>query len=204
MSGITNQSCKMCRREGVSVCGRSSCAVKRRPTPPGVHGPKGFGKPTGYGLQLREKQKVKRTYGLRERQFHNYYVEAIAKKGDTGQILSTMLETRLDAMLVRAGFGRTHAQARQFVGHGLVMVDGKKVDIPSYRVRPGQVVAFKRRGGELPKGVKIVLESMGKANPPEWLAVKNAEASIAVVRLPKKEELPIEFNMRSIVEFYSR
>ncbi len=205
MASPYHVTCKMCRREGVSVCGRAKCAVKRRPSPPGVHGPNGYGKLTPYGQQLREKQKVKRSYGLRERQIRHYYDVAIASKGNTGILLSQALELRLDTVVVRAGFALTQFQSRQLVNHGHVTVNGKRVDIPSYHIAPGDVIGFKRKAnGEYAKGVGDLIAARSDKGVPGWIAVDPQKMEITVVRLPEGVELPPQFNMRSIVEFYSR
>ncbi|HWR00102.1 MAG TPA: 30S ribosomal protein S4, partial [Candidatus Methylomirabilis sp.] len=125
-------SCRICRREGMSLCGREKCAYKRRPYPPGVHGPTGRNRPTDFGKQLREKQKAKRLYGLGERQFSNLFKAATRKKGNTGEFFVESLEMRLDNVVFRAGFAKNRAAARQLVGHAHFDVNGRKVNIPSY------------------------------------------------------------------------
>src|SRR3990167_5315518 len=132
--------CKLCRREGVSLCGRENCAFKRRPFPPGAHGPdQSKRKPrlSSYGTQLREKQKAKRLYNVLERQFRKYFEAASRKKGNTATYLVQLLETRLDNVVYRLGFALTRRQARQMVSHGFMTVNGENVNIPSYQVRPG-------------------------------------------------------------------
>ncbi len=195
----------MCRREGMSLCGRVKCAVKRRPSPPGIHGPNGYGKLTPYGTQLREKQKVKRSYGLRERQIQRYYDLAIASKGNTGTLMGQALELRVDSVMVRAGYAQTQFQARQIVGHGHVTVNGKRVDVPSYQAKPGDVIGLKRKSnGEIPVGVKAIVEQRSDRTPPQWIAFNNQTLEATIVRRPEANEIPPQFNMRSIVEFYSR
>ena len=198
--------CKMCRREGISVCGRDRCAAKRRNQPPGIHGSKGFGKLTPYGAQLREKQKVKRSYGLRERQFRGYYAKAIARRGNTGEMMGRALEMRLDTVVARAGFASTQFQARQLVGHGHITVNGRRVDVPSYETRPGDVVAIRKKGNDaIPAGIEAVISSnKQRRSLSGWLARDDQSFQATVVRAPEAGELPPEFNLRTIVEFYSR
>lgn len=195
--------CKMCRREGVSVCGREKCALKRRPFPPGVHGPTSRTRPTGYGIQLREKQKAKRMYGVTERQFRRYFDDAAKKRGDTGVFLVRILESRLDNVVYRLGLAKTRSQARQVVGHGHVTVDGKKVDIPSFQVRPGMTVGI--RASSADSGYfKAVREKLGKQDVPGWLKLEAGEMKGTVLSLPEGQDLSQPFEPKLIVEFYSR
>ena len=141
MAKLLNSKCKKCRREGVKLflkgerCLSPKCPILKRNYPPGVHGPKGRKRTTEYGTQLREKQKAKRIYGINERQFRNYYRKAISKKGDTGQILQQLLQMRFDNVIYLLRLARSRVQARQMVGHGLFLVNGKKVNIPSYQLK---------------------------------------------------------------------
>ena len=195
--------CKLCRREGVSLCGREKCAVKKRPFPPGVHGPTAHRRPTGYGIQLREKQKAKRLYGVNERQFRRYFDDASRKRGDTGEFLVRTLELRLDNVLFRLGFAKTRSQARQFVGHGHVTVNDKKVDIPSYPVRPGQRIGLCDRSKLLPAFVNM-RDALEKHRAPSWLTLDASTLSGTVLTHPADEELQQIFDPKLIVEFYSR
>jgi small subunit ribosomal protein S4 len=200
-------SCKICRREGVSLCGREKCAVKRRPFAPGVHGPaqaRMRPRMSSYGLQLREKQKAKRLYGILERQFRKYFEHAIRKKGNTANFLVQMLEMRLDNVVYRLGFAATRRQARQFVGHGFVLVNGKPVNIPSYTVRVGDVISVKDNKRE--KGiVKQLQDRLAKsAETPRWVSLDAAALSGKVTAVPEGEDLRQVFDPRLIVEFYSR
>ncbi|MBI5135585.1 30S ribosomal protein S4 [Candidatus Uhrbacteria bacterium] len=205
MASVYRVTCKMCRREGVSLCGRVKCAVKRRPSPPGIHGPNGYGKLTPYGTQLREKQKVKRSYGLRERQMRRYYDIAIGIKGNTGTLMGQALELRLDSVVVRSGYAQTQFQARQIVSHGHITVNGKRVDVPSYQTKPGDVIGLKRNGsGQVPTGIKSIADQRSDRALPQWIAINNQTLEATIVRRPEANEMPPQFNIRSIVEFYSR
>lgn len=206
MGKTLKTTCKMCRREGVSLCGREKCAVKRRPFPPGVHGPaQSMRKPhlSSYGLQLREKQKAKRLYNVMERQFRTYFEEASRVKGNTTTRLVQILELRLDNVVYRLGFAKTRRQARQMVGHGFFLVNGKSVDIPSYRVRVGEVISFKenKRAKGLLQGMD---ERVAKHEPPKWLSVDAGALSGKVTAMPEGEDLRSVFDPTMIVEFYSR
>jgi small subunit ribosomal protein S4 len=196
---------KISRREGIAVSDRTAHAkaLVRRPYPPGVHGPTGRNRLTDYGKQLREKQKAKRIYGLNERQFSNLFKEAVRKRGNSGDTLVQLLETRLDNVVYRAGFAKTRAQARQAVSHAHFMVNGKKVNIPSYRVRAGEMISLRenKRG----KGLwKLVDEAMGKQQAVSWLAIQPKELTVKVTGVPSGEELKQPFDQKMIVEFYSR
>lgn len=204
-----NSTCKLCRREGVSLCGREKCALKRRAFPPGVHGPSqarqgGRNRTSSYGLQLREKQKAKRLYGILERQFRRYFEQASKKKGNTAEFLVQMLEQRLDNVVYRLGLAATRRQARQMVGHGFVTVNGACVNIPSYEVRVGDVVAVKENKRQ--KGlIKQTEERLTKKNEtPRWLTLDAATITGKVTSVPAGEDLRQVFDPRLIVEFYSR
>lgn len=191
-----------CRRYGVKLCDSAKCPVVRRPYPPGQHGPKGTSRLSEYGIQLAEKQKAKAIYGLLERQFENYFKKAKTKKGDTGQILLQNLERRLDNVVFRLGFAATHSQARQFVGHGLITVNGKRVTIPSYSVRPKEVVGVTSK----PKFRAAVAERLkGKHEAvPSWLTLDADAQTATVTRLPEATDVQQPLNMQLIVEHYSR
>ena len=197
---------KLARREGVDLelksPGTSAHAqlLRRLNIPPGVHGPKGRKKLSEYGKQLREKQKLKRLYGILERQLKNYYKRAIKIKGDTGLILLRFLEKRLDNVVYRLGFAPTRAAARQLVSHGHIRVDGKKVDIPSYQVRPGEVISIREKSLNIPIIKKMLAEK--NVSIPGWLERK-AHAG-KVLREPEREEIGDLIDESLIVEFYSR
>lgn len=195
--------CKMCRREGVSLCGREKCALKRRPYAPGVHGPTGRIRMTEYGKQLREKQKAKRLYGVSEEQFRNYYKKSLKMKGNTGEMLVRMLEMRLDNAVFRAGFVKSRPAARQAVSHAQFDVNGKRVDVASYAVRPGDVISVretKRNKGPW----KQLAESAQAAQAPSWLSVDAKDLKTKVTSTPSGEELKQVFDPKLIIEFYSR
>lgn len=198
-------SAKQSRREGIPLSDRASHAraLARRPYPPGVHGPSGGGRMTDYGKQLREKQKARHIYGLNERQFRNLFKEAVAKKGNSGQTLIQLLETRLDNTVYRAGFVKTRAAARQAVSHAHFNVNGKKVNVPSYRVRPGEVISLReiKRQKGVWKGVEEVLI---KKEVPSWIALDAKDLSAKIAAVPSGTELQQPFDPKSIVEFYSR
>lgn len=201
--------CKKCRREGEKLnlkgdkCLGPKCPMTRRPFAPGQHGPTARVRMTPYGLQLREKQKAKRIYGLMERQFENYFTKAASKKGDTGVFLKQYLELRLDNVVYRLGFAKSRVQARQMVGHGLFTVNGKKVDIPSFQVRAGDLIAvYAPKAGK--KIFAEIKDKLAKHQAPGWLSVDAAAATGKVLNVPKAEELDKSFNASQIVEFYSR
>ncbi len=199
--------CSRCRREGTKLflkgdkCFTAKCPAVRRNYPPGAHGPKGRPRSTEFGQQLREKQKAKKIYGILERQFSNYYKKAMKKTGDTGEFISQMLEMRLDNVIFRAGFAKSRAMARQMVSHGFILVNNKKVDIPSYQVRAKEEITIKPKKA----GSKIFanLNLEGKQFP-SWLFVEPKEMKIKIVSKPKLSEIEQTFNPRLIVEFYSR
>ncbi|MDP3762677.1 MAG: 30S ribosomal protein S4 [bacterium] len=203
-------SCKICRRLGRSVCGREKCAFRRKPYPPGVHGRsrirgRGRGGSTEYGGQLREKQKLKFLYGLREAQFKNYVRQAERAKGQAGPELLKILETRLDSIVFRLGFAGSRSAARQFVTHGHVMVNGRRVSFPSFRVKNGDTVKIRPQSSG--KGMFRDLELyLKKYNPPPWLALdrENREGKLLGQVDAADPSLPADINLSAIVEFYSR
>ena len=202
--------CRLCRREGQKLflkglrCFTEKCAIEKRNFIPGQHGQSRRAKVAGYGLQLREKQKVKRTYGLLERQFRSYFEKALRVKGPTGENLIIMLERRLDNVVNRAGFAGSHAQARQFILHGHVLVNGKKVNIPSYLVKVGDEIAMKDKMRQN----AMVLEARNVAqsqNSVPWLETNREELKSKIVALPKRDDVRnTSFNEQLIVELYSK
>ncbi len=201
--------CRQCRREGEKLflkgekCFTDKCAVERRSYAPGQHGQKSGQRLSGYGVQLREKQKIRRTYGVLERQFRKIYAEADRRKGQTGENLLQLLESRLDTVAYRMGFGASRAEARQLVRHNGVLVNGKRVNIPSYDVRPGDTVelAEKTRGH---LRVKAALDAAESRGFPEWIEV-DAKAGKGVFKAyPARTELPATINESLVVELYSR
>lgn len=208
MARYTDSVCRLCRREGLKLflkgerCYTDKCAIERRNYPPGEHG-QGRTKFSEYAIQLREKQKVRRMYGLMERQFRRYFHLAEAGKGVTGELLLLLLEQRLDNMTYRMGFATSRAEARQLVRHGHFLVDGRKVDIPSYLLRPGQVVSVVERS----RSVTRILEAMEQAERrgvPDWLEVQREAFSARVKTLPTRAELTMPINEKLVVELYSK
>jgi small subunit ribosomal protein S4 len=196
---------KKSRREGVPLtdAAKHARALARRPFAPGAHGPESRTRLTDYGKQLREKQKAKRLYGLSERQFSNLFAEVSRKKGNTGEMLVQELETRLDNVVYRAGFAKTRPAARQAVSHAHFMVNGKKVNIPSYRVRAGDIVAV--RENKKSKGnLKEAPDTLSKKENLSWLAIDSKTLSAKVTGKPTGVELQQPFDAKMIVEFYSR
>lgn len=197
---------RLARKEGIDLGLKTvgshahASLLRRLNVPPGQHGPKGKRKQSEYGTQLREKQKVKRMYGLMERQFRRYYVMARKWRGNTGDMLVQFLERRLDNTLYRLGLVPTRTSARQFVSHGHILVNGKKVNIPSYLVRADEVVTIKSKAAEIP-AIKKCLDDK-TFTPPEWLERKGPAGKI--VRLPERSDVTEDINTQFIVEHYSR
>jgi small subunit ribosomal protein S4 len=196
----------MCRREGVSLCGKEKCALKRRNAPPGVHGPaQSMRKPrlSSYGIQLREKQKAKRLYNVMERQFRRYFEMATQKKGNTADFLVQILERRLDNVVYRLGLAKTRRQARQMVSHGFVSVNSKRVNIPSYTVQIGETIGIReeKKSKNLLNGLQ---ERMQKTDSPRWISADSITFSGKITSLPEGEDLKSVFDPTLIVEFYSR
>ncbi|HJT24267.1 MAG TPA: 30S ribosomal protein S4 [bacterium] len=200
--------CRICRREGMKLylkgtrCETEKCAFERRGYAPGQHGQKRR-KDTEYGLQLREKQKVKRIYGLLERQFRRYFSIASRKKGVTGETLLQLLEQRLDNTVYRMGFAESRRQARQVVRHGMILVNGKKVDIPSYTLKAGDKIAILDKFKEN-TGLKRSLETLQKRGVPEWLEVDTGALSGMFKKVPTKDEIALPVQEQLIVELYSK
>jgi small subunit ribosomal protein S4 len=201
--------CRQCRREGEKLflkgekCFTDKCAIERRAYAPGQHGQKSGQRLSGYGVQLREKQKIRRIYGVLERQFRKVYAEADRKRGQTGENLLQLLEGRLDSVAYRMGFGASRAEARQVVRHNGVLVNGKRVNIPSYTLRPGDVVEL-ADANKAHLRVKAALEAAESRGFPEWLEV-DAKAGKGVFKaFPQRAELPATLNEGLVVELYSR
>lgn len=196
---------RLCRRVGERMCTSDKCPVVRRNYPPGVHGIKGRGKLTVYGLQLREKQKARWIYGILERQFRRYYENAISRKGATDVVLLQLLEARLDNIVYRMGLSKTRAGARQLINHGHIQVNGKKVDIPSFGVKVGEVVQVDPTSLTKPYFVTAA-KAWGKqsAEALEWLACDPKDMKATLLALPTPVQVKQPFDMKLIVEFYSR
>ena len=208
MARYTDPVCRLCRREGLKLflkggrCYTKKCSFERRPTPPGQHGVRRR-KVGDYGLQLREKQKVRRVYGVLEKQFRNYFIEATRHSGVTGESLLRSLELRLDNVVFRLGYAPSRAAARQMVGHGHFSVNGVPTNIPSYRLKIGDRVEVREshRERELFKTVKETLRSH---QAPDWLSLDAAKFAGSVLALPRRDQMPPEFNEQLVVEYYSR
>ncbi|HEX2915047.1 MAG TPA: 30S ribosomal protein S4 [Chloroflexia bacterium] len=209
MARYTGPVCKLCRREGVKLmlkgdrCMGPKCSVERRPTAPGVHGAKRQRKMSDFGLQLREKQKARRIYGILEKQFSKHYSEAKRIPGATGERLLQILELRLDNIVYRLGLADSRPQARQIVRHGHITVNGRTTDIPSYIVKAGDTIAVKEnsKGKEY---FKIAAETVGKTDVPGWLNLDARNLSGRVVNIPARADLDVVLDEQLIVEYYSR
>lgn len=208
MARYTGATCRLCRREGDKLflkgerCYTAKCAMERRAYAPGQHGNR-RSKMSEYGLQLRTKQKAKRIYGVLETQFRNYYEAAAHQKGITGENLLILLETRLDNVVYRAGFGRSRTEARQIVSHNHILVNGKKVNIPSYQVRVGDVIAIKEKSQKA-VGIKTILEVTEARAVSEWLDVDRENCSVTVTATPERDQITIPVEETLIVELYSK
>ena len=208
MARYRDANCKLCRREGEKLflkgarCISDKCAIERRQYPPGQHGQGMRRKISAYGLQLREKQKVRRIYGILERQFHNYFEKADAKSGITGENLVQFLELRLDNLVYRLGFAPSRKAARQLVRHRHILVNGRIVDVPSYSVRPGQTVKVKEKSRNLDL-IHAALKS-GRADEYPWLRLNKAALEGEIVQVPARSEIPLTANEKFIVELYSK
>lgn len=208
MARYTGSSCKLCRREKQKLflkgakCLSEKCPLEKRNYPPGQHGLSKRAKFSEYGVQLREKQKVKRIYGLIETQFRNLFDKASRQKGVTGENLVRLLERRLDNVIYRLGFAPSRKSARQLVTHGHFLVNGKSVNIPSYLVMPGEVITLKENS----KKLDLVHKSLGrnKDNVYSWLSVDKATLSGTFLQLPAREDVPLNANEQLIVELYSK
>ncbi|MCT4597416.1 MAG: 30S ribosomal protein S4 [Vallitalea sp.] len=200
--------CRLCRREGEKLflkgerCYTGKCAIDRRPYAPGDHG-KRRTKVSEYGLQLRQKQKAKRIYGVLETQFRNYFEEADRRKGITGENLLIILETRLDNVVYRAGLGRSRTEARQVVRHNHITVNGKKVNIPSYQVKQGDVIEVKEKSLNIQR-FKDIIETTASRIVPEWLDIDTENKTIKVVSVPTRDQIDSTVEETLIVELYSK
>jgi len=208
MARNTDPSCKQCRREGDKLflkgerCESDKCAMERRPYPPGEHG-RGRIKETEYLMQLREKQKAKRIYGIFEKQFRRYYAKASRQKGITGENLLLLLEGRLDSMVFRGGFASSRKDARQLVRHGHIRVNGRKVNIPSFHVKEGDVVELKEKSKDLVRVLNSIKFAEGRKVVP-WLKVDFEKRRIEVVAQPDRENIEVPVKESLIVELYSK
>jgi small subunit ribosomal protein S4 len=208
MARYTGSVCRLCRREGAKLflkgtrCYTKKCSFERRPTPPGQHGVRRR-KMGEYGIQLREKQKVRRVYGVLERQFRNYFNEAETHAGVTGEALLQSLETRLDNVVFRLGFASSRAQARQLVSHGHFTVNGVPSNVASYALKPGDRIEVResRRGRE---AFKVIRETIRSHQAPEWLTLDAAKLAGTIASIPRRDQMPLDLSEQLVVEYYSR
>ncbi len=201
----TGPKARRVRRQGVNLYGADKYdrILQRKPYGPGKNPKTRQGRDSEYAKQLKEKQKARDMYGISEKQFVNLYAEAIKTKGQTGDMMKRILEQRLDNVIYRAGFASTRLQSRQFAGHGLFLVDGKRVTSPSYRVQPGQVITVRTKTKDSPI-LAQVREKNAKYQPPKWLTVDAAQLKAEVVALPEAGDAEQAIDMRLVIEFYSR
>ena len=208
MARYTDAVCRICRREGLKLflkgsrCYSRKCSFERRSTPPGMNTMRRR-KVSEYGLQLREKQKVRKSYSVMERQFRNYFAKAEQRKGMTGENLLRLLEMRLDNAVYRMGFASSRAQARQLVTHGHFAVNGRPTNIPSFGTTVGDRIEVReaRRSSEF---FQTAAETIRSAQTPEWVSVDPTKLSGTVLAEPAREQMPLEFNEQLVVEYYSR
>lgn len=203
MARYTGPRTRLSRREGMDLFGNTKAALEKRNYPPGERGSRRPAKMQGYGIQLREKQKVKRIYGILERQFRIYFKRAAQQKGVTGNNLMIMLERRLDNAVFRAGLARTRSQARQLVVHGHVMVNGRKVNIPSFQIKEGDVFEV-REGSKKLQIIKDAIAASQGRGVPEWLQRDDTNLSATVTALPDRLSIDMPINEQLIVELYSK
>ena len=208
MARRTGPVCVLCRRERQKLylkgtrCESPKCSVEKRPYPPGEHG-RGRIKESEYMLQLREKQKARRIYGVLEKQFRRYYQEAARAKGITGTRLLQLLEMRLDNVVYRGGLAMSRDQARQFVNHGHFQINGKKVNIPSYNVKPGDVIEVRQRSRSVGRIIESAAFAAGRQIP-EWLNLEAGELRITILREPERDIIDVPVQEQMIVELYSK
>jgi small subunit ribosomal protein S4 len=210
MSKVLGPKCRLCRRLGVKLCSKgergmgAKCALVRRAYPPGVHGQKGYGRLTDYGLHLKEKQKLKVLYGIMERQLRKYFEEAKRFKTNTGFKLIETLERRFDNVVFRLGLASSRRQARQFVNHGHFLINGKKMDIPSYLVKKGDVINIKKtkmmEKGPMSENLKMI----AKKETPAWLIWNDVDKKGQIIEMPSGKDLDVGVDTKLIVEHYSR
>jgi small subunit ribosomal protein S4 len=208
MARYTESVCRLCRREGAKLflkgarCYTKKCSFERRPTPPGQHGVRRR-KVGDYGLQLREKQKVRRVYSVLERQFKNYFDSAESRPGVTGENLLRMLELRFDNVVFRMGFAPSRAASRQLVTHGHFTVNGRATNIASYQLKPGDRVDVRESHRER-EPFKVAKETLRSHQAPEWLSIDAAKLSGTILDHPRRDQMPLDLNEQLVVEYYSR
>jgi small subunit ribosomal protein S4 len=208
MARYTGALCRICRREGEKLflkgdrCYTEKCAVERRKYPPGQHG-QGYRKLSDFGVQLREKQKVRKIYGLLEKQFRRYFYEAERRKGITGEVLLQLLERRLDNIVYRMGFAPNRRRARQIISHGHILVNGKEVNLPAYTVKRGDLVSIKESSREMPE----ITDSISKVEHrgiPSWVEIDSINFTGKVLHIPSRDEIQLPVQEQLIVELYSK
>jgi small subunit ribosomal protein S4 len=208
MARYTDPVCRICRREGAKLflkgtrCYSKKCSFERRPAPPGQHGVRRR-KVGEYGMQLREKQKIRRIYSVLERQFQGYFEQASSTPGVTGENLLRMLELRLDNVVYRMGFAASRAEARQMVGHAHLSVNGRVVNVPSLQVKPGDKVEV-RESHRTREPFKEAADLIKSRQIPEWLSVDAAKLAGSVLTAPRRDQMPLDLNEQLVVEYYSR
>jgi|TARA_B100000767_G_scaffold251694_1_gene254904 small subunit ribosomal protein S4 len=201
--------CRQCRREGEKLflkaekCFTEKCAIEKRNYPPGQHGQRRSSRLSDYGVQLREKQKLRRIYGVLEKQFRSYYAEADRKKGITGENLLQMLESRLDNVAYKMGLGGSRTEARQIVRHNSILVNGKRVNIPSYQVQPGDSISVADKSKDQLR-IKSALDAADERGLPEWLEVDVKKLTGTFKNRPERDDLPSTINESLVVELYSK
>jgi small subunit ribosomal protein S4 len=201
--------CRQCRREGEKLflkaekCFTEKCAIEKRNYPPGQHGQRRSSRLSDYGVQLREKQKLRRIYGVLEKQFRSYYAEADRKKGITGENLLQMLESRLDNVAYKMGLGGSRTEARQIVRHNSILVNGKRVNIPSYQVQPGDSISVADKSKDQLR-IKSALDAADERGLPEWLEVDVKKLTGIFKNIPERDDLPSTINESLVVELYSK
>ena len=209
MARYTNPTCRLCRRLEEKLmlkgekCSTPKCPLERRNVPPGEHAQARMRRISERGLQMREKQKLRFSYGVLERQFRRFFVEAKKSPGHTGETFLILLERRLDNVIHRLGFADSRAQARQIVRHGHIMVNGRKTDIPSFLVKPGDVIRW-REASKKTEYYKRVAEEIEEKSIPNWLSLDKESMTGRVLNLPGKDDIEARFNAKAIVEYYSR
>ncbi|UCF85045.1 MAG: 30S ribosomal protein S4 [Desulfobacteraceae bacterium] len=209
MARYVGSMCRLCRRENLKLflkgdrCYGDKCAFERRPYAPGQHGQRRGGKPSDYRVQLREKQKVKRIYGVLEKQFRGYYSRADRQKGITGTNLLVFLESRLDNIVYRMGFANSRNQARQMVRHNHFLVNNKKANIPSYKVRPGDVVEVKEKSRKISQLLEA-METVVRRGIPNWIEVEKEKFKGTLKGLPNREDITMPIQEQLIIELYSK
>jgi small subunit ribosomal protein S4 len=208
MARYSESVCRICRREGAKLyfkgtrCYTKKCSFERRPSPPGQHGVRRR-KVGDFGLQLREKQKVRKTYGVLERQFRNYFLDASTHTGVTGETLLRFLELRLDNVVYRMGFAPSRPAARQLVGHGHFAINGRPTNVPSYQLKPGDRIEV-REARKVREPFKVARETLKSHQAPEWVSVDAAKLAGTIADVPRRDQMPLDLNEQLVVEFYSR